>query len=51
MNDSILFKKEKNGIVTLTLNRTEVMNSFNFALLLALKAEIEDLQFSTDVRV
>jgi len=51
MNDSILFKEEKNGIVTLTLNRTEVMNSFNFALLLALKEEIEDLQFSTDVRV
>ena len=51
MNDSILFKEEKNGIVTLTLNRTEVMNSFNFALLLALKAEIEDLQFNTDVRV
>lgn len=51
MNDSILLKEEKNGIVTLTLNRTEVMNSFNFALLLALKAEIEDLQFSTDVRV
>jgi len=51
MNDSILFKEEKNGIVTLTLNRTEVMNSFNFALLLALKAEIEDLQFSADVRV
>jgi len=51
MNDSILFKEEKNGIVTLTLNRTEVMNSFNFALLLALKAEIEDLQFSTDARV
>jgi len=51
MDNSILFKEEKNGIVTLTLNRTEVMNSFNFALLLALKAEIEDLQFSTDVRV
>jgi len=51
MNDSILFKEEKNQIVTLTLNRTEVMNSFNFALLLALKAEIEDLQFTTDVRV
>jgi len=51
MDNSILFKEEKNGIVTLTLNRTGVMNSFNFALLLALKAEIEDLQFSTDVRV
>jgi len=51
MNDSILLKEEKNGIVTLILNRTEVMNSFNFALLLALKAEIENLQFSTDVRV
>jgi len=51
MNDSILLKEKKNQIVTLTLNRTEVMNSFNFALLLELKQEIEDLQFSKDVRV
>jgi len=51
MNDRILLKEEKNQIVTLTLNRTEVMNSFNFALLLALKEEIDDLQFSTEVRV
>ena len=51
MNDSILIKEEKNQIVTLTLNRTEVMNSFNFALLLALKAEIDELQFDKDVRV
>jgi enoyl-CoA hydratase/carnithine racemase len=51
MNDHILLKEEKNQIITLTLNRTEVMNSFNFDLLLALKAEIEDLQFRTDIRV
>jgi len=51
MNDSILLKEEKNQIITLTLNRTKVMNSFNFALLLALKAEIDDLQFRTDIRV
>ena len=30
MNNNILLKEEKNSIVTLTLNRPEVMNSFNF---------------------
>ena len=51
MNDNVLLKKEKDGVVTLTLNRPEVMNSFNFALLHALKAEIEALRFNPDIRV
>ncbi len=51
MSDNVLLKEEKDGVVTLTLNRPEVMNSFNFALLHALKAEIEALRFNPDIRV
>jgi len=51
MNDDILLTEQKDGIVTLTLNRPEVMNSFNFALLHALEAQIKSLRFQTEVRV
>ena len=51
MNDGVLLREEENGIVTLTLNRPEVMNSFNFQLLHALREQIEDVRFKRDVRV
>jgi enoyl-CoA hydratase/carnithine racemase len=51
MNDNVLLREEENGIVTLTLNRAEVMNSFNFQLLHALKEQIESVRFNRDVRV
>ena len=51
MNDNLLIEEEKNGISTLTLNRPEVMNSFNFAMLDALKEKIESLRFRSDIRV
>ena len=51
MNDGILLREEENGIVTLTLNRPDVMNSFNFQLLHALRDQIEDVRFKSDVRV
>jgi len=51
MNDSILLTEEQDSIVTLTLNRPEVMNSLNFALLHAIRDRIESLRFRTDVRV
>ncbi len=51
MNDDILLAEEQDSVVTLTLNRPEVMNSFNFALLHALRDQIESLRFRTDVRV
>ena len=51
MNDGVLLRDEENGIVTLTLNRPEVMNSFNFQLLHALKEQIDDVRFKRDVRV
>ncbi|MBL0713794.1 MAG: enoyl-CoA hydratase/isomerase family protein [Desulfosarcina sp.] len=38
-------------MVQLTLNRPQVMNSFNFELLRALAAAIEGLRFRSDVRV
>jgi len=51
MNDQVLLVEEKDGVAVLTLNRPEVMNSFNFALLHALKEQIEALQFKAGIRV
>ena len=51
MNDQVLLAEEKDGVAVLTLNRPEVMNSFNFALLHALKEQIEALQFKAGIRV
>ncbi len=51
MNDNVLGVEQENGIVTLTLNRPEVMNSLNFPLLHALKDQIDSLRFKRDVRV
>jgi len=51
MNENVLGVEQENGIVTLTLNRPEVMNSLNFPLLHALKDQIDALRFKRDVRV
>ena len=51
MNENVLLVEEENGIVTLTLNRPTVMNSFNFPLLQALKDQIESLRLKPAVRV
>jgi enoyl-CoA hydratase/carnithine racemase len=51
MGNPVLLKEEADGIVTLTLNRSQVMNSFNFALLHALGGQIEDLKFNREARV
>jgi enoyl-CoA hydratase/carnithine racemase len=51
MNENVLAVEQEDGIVTLTLNRPEVMNSLNFRLLYALKEQIERLRFMRDVRV
>jgi enoyl-CoA hydratase/carnithine racemase len=51
MNDTILLTDIQDGIAVMTLNRPEVMNSFNFALLHALKSKIADIRFDTAVRV
>ena len=51
MTDNILLCEERDGVILLTLNRPEVMNSLNFALLHALRNQIEALRFNPDVRV
>ena len=51
MNDTVLLVEEDAGIATLTLNRPQVMNSFNFSLLHALREQIESFRFRRDLRV
>jgi len=51
MDDGILLKDETNGVMTLTLNRPEIMNSLNFDLLRALRDHIEAVRFNKDIRV
>ena len=51
MSESVLLVEEKNSVATLTLNRPEVMNSFNFAMLHALRDQIESIRFKTETRV
>ena len=51
MKDNVLLVEEDAGIATLTLNRPEVMNSFNFSLLHALREQIESFRFRRDLRV
>ena len=51
MDDNILLVEEDAGVVTLTLNRPEVMNSLNFSLLHALRDQIESFRLRRDLRV
>jgi enoyl-CoA hydratase/carnithine racemase len=51
MNNTILLTDQQDGVAVITLNRPEVMNSFNFALLHALAAEISAIRFDSSVRV
>jgi enoyl-CoA hydratase/carnithine racemase len=51
MDEGILLKDETDGVMTLTLNRPEIMNSLNFDLLRALRDHIEAVRFNKDVRV
>ncbi|MBF0227388.1 MAG: enoyl-CoA hydratase/isomerase family protein [Desulfobacterales bacterium] len=47
----LLLHQEENNIAILTLNRPEVMNSFNFELLQSLKEKIESFKYRPDLRV
>ncbi|WP_419658382.1 EchA6: enoyl-CoA hydratase/isomerase [Desulfosarcina variabilis str. Montpellier] len=51
MNDSILLTEQKDGVMVITLNRPEVMNSFNWALLHAMEAKIAEIRFDPSIRV
>lgn len=51
MDDKLVTCEMDEGIATVTLNRPEVMNSFNFAMLRALEAQMTALRFDAAVRV
>ncbi len=51
MEQPLVREERRDQVVILTLNRPEVMNSFNFAMLRALKEKVEALHFAPDVRV
>jgi enoyl-CoA hydratase/carnithine racemase len=51
MSDAVVLVEEKDQVLILTLNRPEIMNSFNFAQLHALKEQIESVRFRPEVRV
>lgn len=51
MEEQLVLEERKDQVAVLTLNRPDVMNSFNFGMLRALKARMEALQFDSDVRV
>ncbi len=50
VKEQLILKEEKNNAVILTLNRPKAMNSFNFDLLYALRDQLFDLQFKSDLR-
>lgn len=50
MKDNILLTQAKDGVLCITLNRPDVMNAFNWALLHAFEAEIDRIQFDPEVR-
>jgi enoyl-CoA hydratase/carnithine racemase len=51
MGTSVLLKEFRDGIMTLTLNRPDVMNCLNFKMLHALREEIEVARFNKEIRV
>jgi enoyl-CoA hydratase/carnithine racemase len=51
MSEDVCLTHAEDGVVTLTLNRPQVMNSLNFELLRSLKNEIEALRFDKQNRV
>ncbi len=51
MDNEFVLEERRDQVVLLTLNRPEVMNSFNFAMLRALKKRMEVLHFDSQVRV
>ena len=51
MGEPLVLEDRRDRVVVLTLNRPEVMNSFNFPMLLALKERVEAVHFDPEVRV
>ncbi|MEJ5349532.1 MAG: enoyl-CoA hydratase [Desulfosoma sp.] len=51
MEQPVVLEERRDQVAILTLNRPEVMNSFNFAMLRGLQEKIESLRFDGDIRV
>ena len=51
MSEPLVLEDRQDRVAVLTLNRPQVMNSFNFPMLLALKARVEAVHFDPEVRV
>ncbi len=51
MDNEQITIQEEGGVATITLNRPQVMNAFNFALLRALEDTMAALRFRKDIRV
>jgi enoyl-CoA hydratase/carnithine racemase len=51
MNENILLAEEKDGVMVLSLNRPQVMNSLNFPLLHALREQVESVRLKIHTRV
>lgn len=49
-SNDLLLKQEKPGVVILTLNRPQAMNSLNFAMLNQLSSAVDELAFRDDIR-
>lgn len=50
MSAEVLLSREEDGVLTLTLNRPEVMNSLNFELLHRLREQVDQVRHRRDVR-
>ena len=51
METQLIMEERQDQVAVLTLNRPDVMNSFNFGMLRALKERVEAIHFDTEVRV
>ncbi len=51
MEQPVVLEERRDQVAILTLNRPEVMNSFNFAMLRGLQEKIESLRFDENIRV
>ena len=51
MADDILLTREQDGVLILTLNRPQVMNSLNFHLLHAIRDQVAAARYKGDIRV
>jgi enoyl-CoA hydratase/carnithine racemase len=50
MSAEVLLSREEEGVLSLTLNRPEVMNSLNFELLHRLREQVDQVRHRRDVR-